>query len=232
MLTAAEWSALAISLRVATWSLAIMLIPGIACAWLLARKRFPGKALLDALIHLPLVLPPVVVGYALLLLLGRGNALGRWLESTFGLHIAFTWYAAVLASAVMGFPLLVRTARLAIEMVDTRLEDAARTLGSNTLRVFFTVTLPIALPGVMGGAVLALARGLGEFGATITFAGNIEGQTRTLPLAVFTFTQTPGGDAAAMRMVIISVIVSLAALIAAELLNRRLIRLRSEAAAA
>jgi molybdate transport system permease protein len=222
MLSAEEWSALLISLRVAAWSAAAMLIPGIACAWLLARRRFIGKTLLDALIHLPLVLPPVVVGYGLLMLLGRNGIVGRWLDQSLGIQLAFTWRAAAIASALMGFPLLVRTTRLAIEAVDLRLEDAARTLGSSPARVFCTITLPLALPGVLAGLVLAFARGLGEFGATIIFAGNIEGATRTLPLAVYTYSQSPGGDAAALRLIAISVTVSLAALVASELLARRL----------
>lgn len=226
MLSAEEWSALAISLRVTAWSTAAMLIPGIACAWLLARRRFPGRVLLDALVHLPLVMPPVVVGYCLLLLLGRAGVVGRWLDQALGIQVAFTWRAAAIASAIMGFPLLVRTSRLAIEMVDTKLEQAAATLGAGPLRVFMTVTLPLAWPGVVAGVVLAAARGMGEFGATITFAGNIEGQTRTLPLAIYTNSQIPGGDAAAMRLVGISVAVSLIALVASELLVRRWSRRR------
>jgi molybdate transport system permease protein len=203
-----------------------MLIPGVACAWLLARKRFYGKTMLDAIIHLPLVLPPVVVGYALLLLLGRAGVIGRWLDHSLGIQVAFTWRAAALASAIMGFPLLVRTSRLAIEMVDSRLEEAAATLGAGPLRVFTTVTLPLAAPGVLAGIVLAAARGLGEFGATITFAGNIEGQTRTLPLAIYTNSQVPGGDTAATRLVVVSVAVSLLAVVASELLVRRWSRRR------
>lgn len=221
MLSAEEWTVLAITLRVTAWSTAAMLIPGIVIAHLLARKRFFGRTLLDAVVHLPLVLPPVVVGYGLLLLFGRAGWIGGWLERSFGLQIAFTWKAAAIASAIMGFPLLVRTARLAIEMVDTKLEQAAATLGAGPLRVMLTVTLPLALPGIAAGLVLAAARSMGEFGATITFAGNIEGQTRTLPLAIFTSEQTPGGDAAALRLVAISVAVSLLAVVASELLVRR-----------
>lgn len=221
MLSAEEWSALVLTLRVAAWSTAAMLIPGIAVAWLLARKRFLGRTLLDAIVHLPLVLPPVVIGYALLLMLGRAGVIGRWLDQSLGVRIAFTWKAAAIASAIMGFPLLVRTARLAIESVDTKLEHAAATLGAGPLRVFMTVTLPLSLPGIAAGVVLAAARGMGEFGATITFAGNIQGQTRTLPLAIYTNSETPGGDAAALRLVVISVAVSLLAVIASELLVRR-----------
>ena len=199
-----------------------MLLPGIGVAWLLARKQFYGKVLLDALIHLPLVLPPVVVGYLLLMCFGRRGWIGGWLHENFGIDIAFTWKAAAIAAAVMGFPLLVRAVRLAIELVDVRIEQAARTLGASPWRVFFTITLPLSLPGVLAGAVLAFARSLGEFGATITFAGNIEGVTRTLPVAVFTYTQVPGGDGPAMRLVLISVALSLIALVGSELLARRI----------
>ena len=224
MLSPEEWSALLLSLRVSLWSVAIMLIPGVACAWVLARRQFFGKTLLDAVVHLPLVLPPVVVGFVLLLLLGRRGWIGRWLHEWFDVDIAFTWKAAAIAAAVMGFPLLVRAVRLAIEMIDPRIEKAARTLGAGPLRVFFTITLPLALSGVFAGAVMAFARSLGEFGATITFAGNIEGESRTLPVAIFTYTQVPGGDAAAVRLVIISVVLSLGAMIASELLARRIRR--------
>jgi molybdate transport system permease protein len=222
MLNTEEWSALLLSLRVSLWSAAIMVLPGVGLAWLLARKKFPGKVLVDALVHLPLVLPPVVVGYLLLLLLGRRGWIGRWLYDHWDVQIAFTWKAAAIASAVMGFPLLVRAARLAIELVDIRIEQAARTLGSNPWRVFLTITLPLALPGVLAGMVLAFARSLGEFGATITFAGNIEGVTRTLPVAIFTYTQVPGGEGPAMRLVVISIVISLAALVGSELLARRI----------
>lgn len=222
MLTPEEWSALLLSLRVSGCSVAIMLVPGVGCAWLLARKRFPGKVLVDALIHLPLVVPPVVVGYLLLLSLGRRGWIGRWLHDGLGVEVAFTPKAAAIAAAVMGFPLLVRAIRLAIELVDIRIEQAARTLGASPWRVFLTITLPLSLPGVVAGVMLAFARSLGEFGATITFAGNIEGVTRTLPLAVYTYTQVPGGDAPAMRLVLISIGLALAALVASELLARRI----------
>ncbi|MCC6660685.1 MAG: molybdate ABC transporter permease subunit [Phycisphaerales bacterium] len=224
MLTSEEWSALCLSLRVALWSVTIMIVPGVGCAWLLARKRFYGRVLLDALIHLPLVLPPVVVGYLLLLSLGRRGWIGGWLHNAMGIDIAFTWMAAALAAAVMGFPLLVRSVRLGIELVDTRIEQAARTLGAGPFRVFVTVTLPLSLPGLLTGLVLAFARSLGEFGATITFAGNIEGVTRTLPTAIYTYSQVPGGDAPAMRLVLISIIVSFAALICSELMARHIRR--------
>ena len=223
-LTSDEWTALWLSLRVSLLALAVMLVPGIACGWLLARKRFVGRSLFDALVHLPLVLPPVVTGYLLLLLLGRRGWIGGWLHERFGVDLAFTWKAAMLAAAVMGFPLLVRAVRLAMELVDVNLEQAARTLGASPPRVFLTITLPLALPGVLAGCVLAFARSLGEFGATITFAGNIVGETRTLPVAVFTYTQSVGGDAAALRLVIVSIALSLAALVASEILARKMHR--------
>ncbi len=201
-----------------------MLVPGIAFAWLLARGRFRGKLLLDVVVHLPLVLPPVVVGYMLLVSFGRRGLIGRWLHDSLGLDVAFTWKAAALAAAVMGFPLLVRSTRLAMELVDVRLEQAARTLRAGPWRVFFTVTLPLSLPGLLTGVVLALARSLGEFGATITFAGNIEGVTRTLPVAIFTYTQVPGGDEPAARLIVISVALSVGALVISEIAARRISR--------
>lgn len=222
MLTPEEWSALLLSLRVSLWSVAVMLVPGIGCAWLLARRRFVGKTLVDAIVHLPLVLPPVVVGFLLLLALGRRGWIGRFLHDWWGVDVAFTWKAAAIAAAVMGFPLLVRAVRLSIEAIDVRIEQAARTLGAGPWRVFLTITLPLSFPGILAGAVMAFARSLGEFGATITFAGNIEGETRTLPVAVFTYTQIPGGDAAAVRLVVISVALALAAMVASELLARRI----------
>ena len=224
MLTAEEWSAVLLSLKVAGVAVLAMLLPGIACGWLLARRRFPGRSLLDAAIHLPLVLPPVVVGYLLLLSLGRRGWLGGWLHEHFGLDLAFTWKAAAIASAVMGFPLLVRAVRLAIEAIDPRLEAAAATLGAGPVRVLLTITLPLALPGILAGAVLAFARSLGEFGATIMVAGNIEGVTRTIPLAIFSDVQTPGGGGSAIRLVVIAVGVSFLALLASELFSRRLTR--------
>ena len=212
---------LLLSLRVSLVSVAAMVVPGVACAWLLARKRFWGRTALDVLVHLPLVLPPVVVGYLLLIALGRNGWIGRPLHEWLGLELAFTWKGAALASAVMGFPLLVRAARLSIGAVDPKIEQAAATLGAGPWRIFATVTLPLALPGVAAGVVLAFARSLGEFGATITFAGNIAGQTRTLPVAIFTSSQVPGGDAEAIRLIVVSLVVSAVALGAAELLARR-----------
>ena len=220
----AELEALWLSLRVAGWSVAVSLPFGIAAAWLLARKSFPGKIVLDGLIHLPLVLPPVVVGYGLLLLLGRTGPVGRWLDAWFGITLAFTWQGAAVAAAVMAFPLMVRAIRLSLEALDRRLEQAAATLGASPLRTFLTITLPLAAPGLVVGCVLAFARSLGEFGATIMLAGNIAGQTRTLPLAIYTEVQTPGGEAAALRLAILSVGLALAALLASEIVARRLRR--------
>lgn len=221
LLSSAECSALLISAQVAVACTAVLVVPGILCGWLLARIRFRGKAVVDALLHAPLVMPPVVTGYLLLELLGRRGWIGGWLHDHLGISFAFTWKAAVLASAVMAFPLMVRSVRLAVELVDRRLEMAASTLGAGPARVFATVTLPLALPGVLTGLVLTFARSLGEFGATIVFAGNIQGETRTLPLAIYTCMQIPGGDAPAFRLVLISCLLSLAALITSEWLSRR-----------
>ncbi len=219
-LTPLEMEALKLSLRVSVWAVAASLPFGILAAWVLARLKFPGKSVLDGLIHLPLVLPPVVVGYLLLVLLGNRGLLGAWLHETFGITFIFTWKGAALASAVMAFPLLVRAVRLSMENVDRGLEAAARTLGAGPLRVFFTVTLPLAVPGVTAGAILAFARSLGEFGATITFVSNIPGQTQTLPLALYTLTQVPGGERAAMRLSLIAVALGMAALVVSEILAR------------
>ena len=220
MPTAAEWQVLVLSLQVALAGLVASLPFATAAGFVLARKRFPGKTLFDAIVHLPLVLPPVVVGFVLLVLFGSEGALGRHLEPL-GIVFAFRWTGAALAAAIMGFPLMVRAIRLAIEAVDPRLELAARTLGASRTRVFFTVTLPLAASGLLTGALLAFARSLGEFGATITFVSNIPGQTQTLPLAIYTATQVPGGDAQAWRLSILSVLLSLAALTLSEWLARR-----------
>ncbi len=222
-LTPLETEALALSLRVAFWSVLLSLPLGIAIAWLLARRDFVGKQLVNGLIHLPLVLPPVAIGYLLLLLFGRRGPLGIFLYQTFGITVAFTWKGAAIASAVMAFPLMVRAIRLSLEAVDRRLEAAARTLGAGPARVFITITLPLALPGVLTGAILSFARSLGEFGATITFVSNIPGETRTLPLALYTLSQTAGGEAGALRLVVVSFLLAMAALIASELLARRLL---------
>ena len=220
MPTPAELEVLRLSLAVAAWALAASLPAAIALAWVLARRDFPGKTLVDAAVHLPLVLPPVVVGFALLVLFGTQGPVGRVLEPL-GIVFAFRWTGAALAAAIMGFPLLVRAIRLGIEAVDPRLEAAARTLGAGRARVFFTVTLPLAWPGVVTGSLLAFARALGEFGATITFVSNIPGETQTLPLAIYTYTQVPGGDEAAWRLAAASVLLSLAALSASEWRLRR-----------
>ncbi|MBV9523727.1 MAG: molybdate ABC transporter permease subunit [Alphaproteobacteria bacterium] len=219
-----EASALALSLKVAFWAVAWSLPPGILVAMLLARGRFWGKAVLDGLVHLPLVLPPVVTGYVLLLLFGRHGPLGRVLAEEFGIVFAFRWTGAALACAVMGFPLLVRAIRLSIEAVDRRLEAAAGTLGAGRGAIFLVITLPLILPGIIAGMILAFARSFGEFGATITFVSNIPGETRTLPSAIYAFTQTPGGDAGALRLTLIAIAVSLTALLAAEFLARRVAR--------
>ena len=221
-LTALEVSALELSLRVALVSVIGSLPFGLAAAWLLARCRFPGKSLVDGLIHLPLVLPPVVVGYALLVTFGRRGAVGAWLYDTFGVTLAFDWKGAALASAVMAFPLLVRAIRLSLEAVDRRLEAAARTLGAGRLRVFLTVTIPLTAPGLLTGAILAFARSVGEFGATITFVSNIPEATQTLPLALYSLIQQPDGEAAAFRLTAIAVAVALLALLFSELLARRI----------
>ena len=223
-LTPAEWDALALSVKVACWCAVFVAAPGIFCGWLLARRDFPGKTLFDGVIHVPLVLPPVVTGYLLLLLLGPHGPLGSWLEAGFGLRVAFTWLGAVVASAVVSFPLMVRAVRLAMELVDPRLEEAATTLGAGSWRRFRTITLPLALPGVLTGLILTFARSLGEFGATITLAGSMAGETRTLPLAVFTLIEIPGAEGSAMRLVLISVAVSLISLTASEMLAKRLRR--------
>jgi molybdate transport system permease protein len=224
MLTPLESEALLLSLRVGLVSVVFSLPVGLAVAWLLARRDFAGKTLLNGLIHLPLVLPPVVVGFTLLVLFGRNGAVGSWLYQVFGITFAFDWKGAALASAVMAFPLMVRAMRLSLENVDRRLEAAARTLGAGRPRVFATITLPLMSPGILTGAILAFARSVGEFGATITFVSNIPGETRTLPLALYTLTQVPGGDQAAWRLTAISVALAMAALIASELVARRLDR--------
>ncbi len=219
--TAEEWEILRLSLRVAFWSVLVSLPLAVAVAHTLARSNFPGKTLFDATVHLPLVLPPVVVGYLLLLLFGRRGPVGAWLEEWFGIVFAFRWTGAALAAGIMGFPLMVRAIRLSFETIDRRLEGAASTLGAGRIGVFLTVTLPLALPGIITGVLLSFARSLGEFGATITFVSNIPGETRTLPLAIYTFTQTPSGDEAALRLSLIAVLLSLAALYASEVLVRR-----------
>ncbi len=223
-LTAVEWEALRQSLWISGWAVIGSLGPGILIAWVLARKHFPGKYLVDGLVHLPLVLPPVVTGYMLLVLMGRRGIVGEWLYEITGFTFGFNWKGAALAAAVMAFPLLVRAVRLSIEGVDQGLEQAAQTLGAGPIDVFFTVTLPLIFPGILTGIILAFARSLSEFGATITFVSNIPGETRTLPLALYTLTQVPDGEAGAMRLCFISMAVALIALIASEFLARRMER--------
>lgn len=220
-LTPADWAAIGLSLRVGVVATLCAIPLAIVVALLLARGRFPGRLALDALVHLPLVAPPVVTGYLLLLAFGRNGPAGRFLEDTFGIVVAFRWTGAALAAAVMGFPLMVRSMRLSIEAIDRKLEDAARTLGAGRLRVFLRITLPLMFPGILAGAVLCFARALGEFGATITFVGNIAGETRTIPTAIYSALQLPGGNAAALRLTFISLAIAVGALVVAELLARR-----------
>src|SRR3984893_14813009 len=216
-----EWVAVGVSLRIALVATAVALPFGVAIAWLLARKEFWGKALLDGLVHLPLVLPPVVTGYLLLISFGRKGPIGAFLADTFGIVFSFRWTGAALACGVMGFPLLVRAIRLSLESIDRKLEDAAATLGANRLWVFATVTLPLALPGVIAGMVLCFAKAVGEFGATSRFVANIPGETQTLSAAIYTYTNVPGGDAAAGRLVLVAIAIALVALIASEWFARR-----------
>ena len=216
-----DWTAIALSLRVAVVSTLIALPFGVAVATLLARKSFWGKAALDALVHLPLVLPPVATGYLLLISFGRKAPIGAFLADHFGIVFSFRWTGAALACGVMAFPLMVRAIRLSIEAIDRRLEDAAATLGANHLWTFATVTLPLALPGIIAGMVLTFARALGEFGATITFVSNIPGETQTISAAIYTLMQVPGGDRAALSLVIVAILISFVALLTAEWFARR-----------
>jgi molybdate transport system permease protein len=220
----AETAAVQLSLRIALWAVLVSLPLGVSIALLLARSRFWGRELLNVFIHLPLILPPVVTGYALLLLFGSNGPLGRLLLKSLGFSFAFRWTGAALASGIVAFPLMVRAIRLSVEAVDRRLEDAAGTLGASLPWVFLTVTLPLILPGIIAGAILAFARSLGEFGATITFVSNIPGETQTLPTAIYTFTQVPGGDAGAVRLMLVSVLISAAALFLSELATRHVAR--------
>jgi molybdate transport system permease protein len=223
-ITPEEWTAIELSLRVAVVATLVSTPLGIAVAWLLARRNFWGKSLLDALIHLPLVLPPVVTGYLLLLSFGRKGPVGEFLDNYFGIVFSFRWTGAALACGVMSFPLLVRPMRLSIEAIDRKLEQAAGTLGATPWQVFFTVTLPLALPGILAGMIMGFAKALGEFGATITFVSNIPGETQTISSAIYSLIQTPDGDAAALRLVIISAIMAIGALIASEFFARRALR--------
>jgi molybdate transport system permease protein len=224
MLSPEEWQALVLSLEVSALAVTLSLPMGVLAALALARGRFPGRQWLNGLVHLPLVLPPVVTGYLLLLTFGRQGPVGALLQQAFGITLAFRWTGAALAAGVMAFPLMVRAIRLAVEAVDPKLEQAASTLGASRLRVFVTVTLPLILPGVVAGTVLAFARAMGEFGATITFVSNIPGQTQTLPLAIYSFLQQPGAEGAALRLVAISVAVAMAALLLAEWVGTRVAR--------
>jgi molybdate transport system permease protein len=220
-LTPDEWTAIHLSLWIALIATIASLPFGIAIAWLLARKNFWGKALLDGIVHLPLVLPPVVTGYLLLISFGRRGPIGSFLAENFGIVFSFRWTGAALACGVMGFPLLVRAIRLSFEAIDRRLEDAAATLGASPPWSFVTVTLPLALPGIIAGMVLCFAKALGEFGATITFVSNIPGETQTISAAIYSLTQVPGGDAAALRLVVVAIVIALVALIASEWFARR-----------
>ncbi len=219
-----EWRAVALSLKVAFWATLISLPLGLATAFALARGRFYGRQLLNGLVHLPLIMPPVVTGYLLLITFGRRAPVGSFLEETFGIVFAFRWTGAALAAAVMAFPLMVRAMRLSIEAVDVKLEEAASTLGASRFWVFLTVTLPLILPGIIAGAILAFAKAMGEFGATITFVSNIPGQTQTLPSAIYAFLQVPGGESAAFRLVLISIAIAMAALLLSEFVSARVAR--------
>jgi molybdate transport system permease protein len=221
MLSGEEWGIVALSLKVGGAAVLVTLPIAFALAWVLARKRFPGRVVLDALVHLPLVLPPVVTGWLLLIAFGPFGPVGRWLESWFGVSLMFRWTGAALAAAIMALPLMVRAMRLSIEAIDRRIEGAARTLGASPWHSFWTISLPLALPGVLAALVLGFARSIGEFGATITFVSNIPGETRTLPLAIYSALQVPGGEAMVTRLALLSVALSLGALILSEWLVRR-----------
>lgn len=229
-LTPAESEALWLSVKVSFVATVFSLPFGLGIAWIIVRSRLPGRALLNAIVHIPLIIPPVVVGYLLLLAFGRRGWLGGWLEQTFGLEVAFTWVGAAVASGIVAFPLMVRAIRLSLETVDRRLEQAARTLGASRTDVFLSVTLPMIMPGVVTGVILSFARCLGEFGATITFVGNIPGETQTLPLLLYQFASQPGKESEAARIVVISLVVAFAALLASEFLARRVSRRIGQAA--
>ncbi|MDA0148361.1 molybdate ABC transporter permease subunit [Vibrio sp. LaRot3] len=224
LLSEYEIQALLLSLKVSFYAIVWLLPIGVALAWLLARKNFPGKSLLDSVIHLPLVLPPVVIGYLLLIMMGRQGLLGAWLYDYFGIVFAFNWKGAVLACIVVALPLMVRAIRLSLESVDQKLEQAAATLGASPLRIFITITLPLTIPGIISGIMLAFARSLGEFGATISFVSNIPGETQTIPLAMYSFIETPGSELEAARLCIISIVIALSSLLASEWMARRVTR--------
>jgi molybdate transport system permease protein len=222
-LSPVEWEAVHLSLKVGLWSMLLSLPPGFLIAYVLARFQFPLKSLISGLVYLPLVLPPVVTGMSLLLLFGARGPAGRFLSEVFGITLAFRWTGAALAAAIMGLPLMVRAMRISIEAVDRRLEMAARTLGAGWWRTFLTVTLPLSLPGVIAGAILSFAKSFGEFGATITFVSNIPGETQTLPIAIYSFLQSPGGEGPAIRLAVMSVVVSMIAIIGSEWMERRVL---------
>jgi molybdate transport system permease protein len=219
-----EWTAVRLSIKVSSWATLVSLPFGILVAHLLARREFPGKAVVNGLVHLPLILPPVVTGYILLLTMGRRGPIGGFLDQHFGIVFAFRWTGAALACGIMAFPLLVRAVRLSIEAVDRRLEAAAGTLGASPAMVFLTVTLPLILPGIIAGMILTFAKAMGEFGATITFVSNIPGETRTIPSAIYAFLQVPGRENEAMRLVVVSIVVAMTALLLTELVGRRIAR--------
>ena len=221
ILTEPEWQALALSTRVATCATLGCLVPGVAFGWLLARREFWGKSILEAMVYMPMVLPPVVPGFLLLMLFGNQGLAGKWLYETWGIQLAFSWKGAALASAVVAFPLMVQAVRLSIKLIDQRLENAARTLGAGPWRVFWTITLPLALPGLIAGSIMVFSRALGEFGATITFVGNIPGETRTLPLAIYTATHQLDGDTHALRLIAICVLLTFVSLLLSNAIARR-----------
>jgi molybdate transport system permease protein len=221
MLTELEWQALLLSARVASWATLGCLIPGIFFGWLLARRKFFGKSIVEAMVYLPMVLPPVVPGYLLLVLFGEQGFLGKWFRENLGWHVAFTWKGAALASAVIAFPLMVQAVRLSIKLIDLRLENAARTLGASAWRVFFTITLPLSLPGLLAGSIMTFSRALGEFGATITFVGNIPGETRTLPLAIYSAMHQIDGDTHVVRLIIICIALTFTSLLISNAISRR-----------
>lgn len=222
VITSEEWDVILLSLKVSLTAVALMLPLAFILAWALARWRFPGKLLLDALVHLPLVVPPVITGWLLLLLLGANGPVGIWLDRAFGISLLFRWTGAAVAAAIMAMPLMVRAMRLSIEMIDRRLEDAAHTLGAGRIRTFFTISLPLSLPGLLAGTVLGFARSIGEFGATITFVSDVPGETRTLPIAIYAGLQQPGGETGVARLALLSVAICLAALLLSEWLTRRM----------
>ncbi|MDE1210685.1 MULTISPECIES: molybdate ABC transporter permease subunit [Vibrio] len=222
LLSEYEWLALQLSLKVALYSVVWLLPLGLLLAWILARKQFWGRSALDSLVHLPLVLPPVVIGYLLLISMGKQGVIGQWLDKWFGISFSFSWRGAVLACVVVALPLMVRAIRLSLESVDPKLEQAARTLGASPFKVFVTITLPLTLPGIITGTMLSFARSLGEFGATISFVSNIPGETQTLPLAMYNFLETPGAEMEAARLCMISIAIALASLSVSEWVSRKM----------